>query len=74
MPDFALVLPNTSYAQDLGALLPAVGAAGEAAQAASSGRMSGERLRGRLSGSTASPGCHQVWESYAGQQAEFTVA
>lgn len=36
------MLPNGSYVQDLGALLPAVGAAGEAAQAASSGRMSGE--------------------------------
>lgn len=47
LPDFALVLPNTSYVSDLGALLPAVGAAGEAAQAASSGRMSGAGGSGR---------------------------
>lgn len=39
--DFALVLPNPSYVADLGALLPAVGAAGEAVAAAAPGPTSG---------------------------------
>ena len=39
--DFALIMPNSSYLADLGALLPAVGAAGEAVHDAAAGRMSG---------------------------------
>lgn len=45
--DFALILPNDSYIEDLGALLPALGAVAEAVGAASSGRMSGGLQAGR---------------------------
>ncbi|KAL4857248.1 Phosphatidylinositol 4-kinase alpha 1 [Chlorella vulgaris] len=38
--DFALILPNPTYVKDLGALLPALGAAGEAVHTAAAGVMS----------------------------------
>jgi hypothetical protein len=38
--DFALILPSPAYVRDLGALLPALGAVGEAVAEATAGRMS----------------------------------